>query len=210
MQTDKILISSTGAGFDSALEETTKFAEYLGLDRKQALRVRLLAEETLGMVSAITGDFNANFYLESEKDFVCRIHLVAETVMDYAKKKELIEASTNKKNSAAKGFMGKIRQLIENSLYSIDEVGSLQAEYGGSSMMYANMGMNDMSNGYSMSYIWTMENYRNSIESTGCTDEASKEAWDELEKSIVASIADDVKVGVKGNTVELIIEKKNF
>ena len=35
-------------------------------------------------------------------------------------------------------------------------------------------------------------------------------AWDELEKSIVASIADDVRVGVRGSRVELEIEKTGF
>ena len=39
---------------------------------------------------------------------------------------------------------------------------------------------------------------------------AARAAWDELEKSIVANIADDVKVSVKGNNVELVIEKKLF
>ena len=214
MQTNKIPVSSDGAGFDEALSEAVKFAEYIGLDRKQSMRVRLLAEETLGMVSAITGDFSAEFFIESDKKCVCRIHLIAETVMDYAKKRELIETSSNKKNAAAKGFMGKIRQIIENSLYSVDEVGALQVEYCGTPIMYADLGMcgmSDMSGGYGMnSFVWSMESYKNSIETSVASDDAAKEAWDELEKSIVASIADDVRVGVKGNTVELVIEKRKF
>ena len=35
------------------------------------------------------------------------------------------------------------------------------------------------------------------------------EAWDELEKSVIASVADDVIVGVKGRKADLIIVK-NF
>ena len=59
-------------------------------------------------------------------------------------------------------------------------------------------------------YLWSLESYKKSVEQASTGDAAAKEAWDELEKSIVASIADDVKIGVSGNTVELIIEKKAF
>ena len=34
------------------------------------------------------------------------------------------------------------------------------------------------------------------------------EQWDELEKSITANLADEVKVFIRGNSVELIVEKK--
>jgi len=207
MQTDKIMITSSGAGFVEALEEATKFAEYTGLDRKSALKVRLLTEETLGLIGAITGEFNALFSIESDKDCSVRIHLTAKTEMDFEKRKELIDASTDKKNASAKGFMGKIRQLIENAMYSVDEVGSLSVEYGDSSLMYGNMGMMETT---PSNFIWSLNSYRTSVETASQNDDAAKEAWDELEKSIVASIADDVKVGIKGSTVELVIEKRSF
>lgn len=211
MQTDKIKVTSTGTGAAKAMEEASKFAEYVGLDKKAVLRLRLLAEETLGMVSAITEDFTAQFWIESTEDGVCKLHLSARTVMDYSKKKELIDASSDKKNAAAKGFMGKIRQIIENSLFSIDEVGSLQSEYGGMPLMYGEMGMSSADGGTSLgaaTYIWSLDKYRRSIESYGDTNSAAKEAWDELEKSIVANIADDVSVAVKGDMVDLVISKK--
>ena len=44
----------------------------------------------------------------------------------------------------------------------------------------------------------------------GVKDEAAEgEAWDEFERSIIAKVADDVVVGVKGKTVNISI-KKNF
>ena len=39
-------------------------------------------------------------------------------------------------------------------------------------------------------------------------DQAALEAWDELEKSVVARVADDVKVFIRGATVELVLLKK--
>lgn len=213
MQTDKITITSKGSGMEEAMEEAMKFAEYIGLDRKKTMRLRLLVEETLGMVEAITDDFAAYFWLESDEDKSYRIHLTAETYMDYNKKQGLLSITRDGKNDASKGFMGKIRNLIENSIYNMNEVGRLQAEYGGSPVMYGSMGMYDVDASSSLStyaYMWSMDNYRQSIQNQMEEDKASKDAWDELEKSIVASIADDVRVGVKGNIVEMVIEKKNY
>ena len=39
-------------------------------------------------------------------------------------------------------------------------------------------------------------------------DDSAKEAWDELEKSVVAKVADDVKVSIRGRMVEMAIIKK--
>ena len=210
MQTDKIIVKSNGEGMAAALEEASKFALYSGLGHKQALRVRLLTEETMGMVQSITGDFVAEFWLESDKDCAVRINLTASTYMDYIKKRELIDIASDKKNSAAKGFMGKIRQLIENGLYSVDEVGSLQPV--ANAIPYVNMGMSEMApNGdvATASYLWSLENYRNSFDDTD-NDPGISEAKDELEKSIVAKLADDVRVGVRGNKINLVIEKRSF
>ena len=39
-------------------------------------------------------------------------------------------------------------------------------------------------------------------------DSSAREAWDELEKSVVKNIADDVRVAIRGGFVELTILKK--
>ena len=242
MQTDKIKVNDKGEGREEALREVARFSEYMGLDRKSQLRLELLAEETLGMVSAITGEFEAEFWIEGqessrnnlnsfhpqmpitkafadgrrgshfaavpEKDNVCRIHLMANTLMDYNKKQELIEASSSKKNAASNGFMGKVLEIFENSAYSMNEITALQVEYGGAPLMYGTMGMNDAVVLPSVSYMWSLGKYRENVDNDRENDEAAVEAWDELEKSIVANIADDVTVAVRGDSVELVIEKK--
>jgi len=210
MQTDKVRLSGDHEGRREALKQVEKFSAYLDLSKKETMRIQLLAEETLGMVETIAGSFVADFYLESTEDSKCRIHLMARTEMDSQKKQELIAASSKKQNSARKGFMGKIRDIIENGLYSVDEVGALQTEYGGGSLMYANMGMMDpeMLSAQSAVYAWSLKHYKDSLEREPGKKEEVSEAWDELEKSIVASIADDVSVSVRGDMVELTIEKK--
>ena len=59
------------------------------------------------------------------------------------------------------------------------------------------------SEGVDYAYLWKLEEYRNSVKK----DEQA-EAWDELEKSVIASVADDVIVGVKGRCAEIVIIKK--
>ena len=207
MQTDKIVVAAGGNGRESAFREAQKFADYIGLDNKAAQRLRLLTEETLGMMEAITGNFSAKYWIESAEDGKYKMHLTAATIMDFDKKQQLIDVSSDKKNAAAKGIMGKIGQIIENSLYSIDKAGSLSAEYGGTPLMYGEMGMCDMSGMESSTYFWSLQKYRDNISKYEQDDEAYKEAWDELEKSIVANIADDISVAVKGDTVDMIITK---
>ena len=51
--------------------------------------------------------------------------------------------------------------------------------------------------------IWSFCDYKKSLAGS-----SPDENWDELEKSIVANLADEVKVGIRDNTVELIIDKK--
>ena len=53
------------------------------------------------------------------------------------------------------------------------------------------------------SYYWTLAQYK-----TTATQKNEKE-WDEIEKSVILSIADDVIVGVKGTKADITIIK-NF
>ena len=51
---------------------------------------------------------------------------------------------------------------------------------------------------------WSLSAYRNAVEAHR-DEEADK--WDELEKSITAKLADEVKIFIRKNTVEMVIEK---
>ena len=60
-----------------------------------------------------------------------------------------------------------------------------------------------------MDWEWSMVQYEEALASSRPTSEETvQEARDELEKSVVAHVADDVKVSIKGRTVEMIIIKK--
>ena len=55
--------------------------------------------------------------------------------------------------------------------------------------------------------IWTLQTYREDLDTNRLSDESAGEAWDELEKSIVGKLADDIIVGVKGDCIEMVIVK---
>ena len=56
---------------------------------------------------------------------------------------------------------------------------------------------------------WTMGAYQEQLRMyVDQEHQGAQEAWDELEKSVVSSIADDVKVSIQGFDVEMVIYKK--
>lgn len=113
--------------------------------------------------------------------------------MDEKKHEQLLSASTSRKNEAERGFMGKIHSFFEPS----SSVPMLSAGLGGGSpQMY-------------QSYVWSMEDYRDQLRQYNEENQnEAKEAWDELEKSVVGHLADDVKVSIRGRVVEMTILKR--
>ena len=111
MKTNTITINSRGEGILEALLETEKAAVYNNLTKKEALRLRLLAEEMTGMFRTIIPVTSASYWIEAEgKNY--SLHLATKTRMNADLREELLSASTSGKNEAAKGFMGKLRDLF--------------------------------------------------------------------------------------------------
>ena len=197
-QTDKLYIDNTDEKASAAIDMVDAFLDGKDLDRKKKIHLRLLAEETVGMVKAMTGDFEAFFWMEEDSgDY--RVKLNLKTEMDREKKEELLSLSTTGENTAAKGFMGRLREVIENSLLDFDNTLKLQQQN------EANVGYNYMGMGVvgdaSMAgtpIVWSLAGYKQTLED-------GEEAWDELERSIVASLAKDVTIGTRSNVVDMTI-----
>ncbi len=205
MTTEQVYVKNDGEGLDKALILAENFAKTVELSTRNSIHLRLLTEEVLGMVHAITGEFKAVFWLEGDAK-ECRILLKADTLMDSTKRKELISASSSGKNEAAKGIMGKIRELVEVGMENFDEIGQLQMQYGVNPMAYGNMGLDNEAMSQAM-LTWSLKQYRESL-SEESSEEYYEEAWDELEKSVVANLADDVRVGIRNDKINLTVIKK--
>ena len=179
------------------LDESQRVAEYNGLTHKQTLQLRLLCEEIDGMLPNIIEGFDGELWIDFE-DGVCKINVsIKIPEFNSAKKEELIGIAKDKKNSAAIGIVGKIRNAIENFFLSEEAAVAFDAAAGAFPLATG------YSEGVDYSYLWSLEQYKNAAEK-----EKQSEAWDELEKSVIASVADDVRVGIKGKQADIVIVKK--
>ena len=207
MQTDVILISSNGTAMENALAQADLVADYKHLSHQEALHLRLLTEEMVGMMRSITGETKGKFWIEDESGEF-RLHLAVETKMTGEKREQLLAASTSGKNESAKGLMGRIRDFIDRGA---------DKEAARTSGISLPIGFLPRSEGAAQSmntteyWEWSMRKYEEAIQHQLQADTAhsgAKEAWDELEKSVVAHVADDVKVSIRGKQTEVTIIKK--
>ena len=185
------------------LKESEKVAVYNELTHKQTLQLRLICEEIDGMLPNIIDDFNGDFWIDFE-DSVCKVNVSLHFDDFTAKKKEgLVGIAKNKKNAAVVGIVGKIRNAIEDVFLVEDSFGggdmSLESRY------FVTEYYQGLDHYFGMDYscLWSLERYKNTVKK-----EEKAEAWDELEKSVIASVADDVVVGIKGKRADIIIVKK--
>ena len=171
--------------------ECEKVAVYNELDHKQTMHLRLLCEELDGMLPEIVGDFDGDLWFDF-RDGVCRLNVSIELAeINLKNKDQLLDVAKNKKNASAVGIVGKIRSGLENFFLNEDIADGFAV-----SSFYSYQDVDD-------SFSWSLEQYRKAVRS-----EKKTEAWDELEKSVIASVADDVIIGVKGKHADIVIIKK--
>ena len=123
--------------------------------------------------------------------------------MDAEKRSGLLSAATSGKNAAAVGILGKIRDVFERSMDSLNEYPE-SLIYGFVSEESTGNDMAEM-NARSAAMEWSLKRYRESLEQELAQH---KEEWDQFEKSIIAKLADEVIIYIKGNQVELVVFKK--
>lgn len=196
MKTNVITVKNNGAGIADALKEAERFAAYQHLSHKEALRLRLLAEEMMGMVKGIVGEFQAQFWIEGEER-EAQLTLEAQAWVDLEKRDQLLAVSSNGKNYAHRTFMGRLAGIFETCMMSYDET----AAY---ALQSADCLGYDMMPGLGYERMWSLGSFRDYV---GSGSAAKQDEWDELEKSIVAKLADEVIVGVKSRMVQMIIKK---
>jgi len=199
MKTDVIKVSPQGSGIGTAVKQVDFITDYKGLDHKSSLHLRLLTEEMMGMVRSITGADSGDFWIEDE-DGVYQLHLRVETVLTSAKREMLLAASTSGKNESARGLMGAIRDFFDRS------ADADVAQFTNPLML---SGIYDQATTPTLEWEWSMTRCQDELYSkVQHNDAGAIAAWDELEKSVVAHVADDVKVSIRGPKVEVIIIKK--
>ena len=201
MRSDPVTVSGEGIGITDALALTEKTAAENGLEKKESLHLRLLAEEMFGLVRAVAGGVAATYWIENvDKSFELHITSIIDSEDAMALRDQVKSIAAEKAKGSAKGFMGKIRAMIVDMLSSAKE-----------SMPYAMMNTVSaypLGGTADMVKVWSMDVYKDELKRR-IDDEDAVEAWDELEKSIVAKIADNIKVRIVSNNVDITVYK-NF
>lgn len=193
MKSDECILEGRDPDIAHALQEVEKVAQYNQMTRKETLQLRLLAEELLGMQKGILGFVKGTFYVENRgRTYNLRLH--SDIRVEEWTKEKFVQLSTDNQNKAYSGFMGKVREIADNMMN--DPVnGICFSNYDmGNSMVLTSPAI-------AYEQIWTLTQYREQ-------EKQNMEVWDELEKSIVANIADEVIVGARTNYVDIIIVKK--
>ena len=197
MKTDVITVSSRGAQMETALKQADKVAAYKELSPRNTLHLRLLIEEMMGMMRSITGESEGLFWIEDEAG-VYQLHLQMKTRMNSDKREKLLAISSSGRNESAKGLMGRIRDMFDRSADE-DVVATnpllLPGTYEDASTPV-------------LDWEWSMSAYRDELTKRIQNEAAAAEIWDELEKSVVTHVADDVKVSLRGQVAELILIKR--
>ena len=201
MKTDVISIYGDLNGQNAAMQEAEHFTEYLHLTGKNAMHIRLLTEEAVSLVHGIIQDFKGDFWLESEqteKGLHCKICVSANADVTDGQEEQLLAVSSTGKNEDAKGIIGKIRQVLRWSMQHTDDEEMVRQSW-------YTMGCYEFHNASStaVNYCWSLANYRSNVED----NPQAGEERDELEKSIIAKLSDEVKVGIRSGKAEVIIEK---
>ena len=202
MRSDIIKVLGTGSRMDSVLQEAEKVTAYKGLTGKNALHLRLLTEEMTALMRSITGEREGRFWIEDDQEGLYSLHLDVVTRMNSVKREQLLSTATSGRNESARGLMGRIRDFFDQTAdedvarYTSPMLLPDAAEYSATP---------------TLDWEWSLNRYVRKYEEM---DEAARTAqgaeadWDELEKSVVAKVADDVKVSLQGSHVALTILKR--
>ena len=176
------------------LNEVEKCARYNNLDHASTLRLSLLAEELVGMIPNMVEGYSGSFWIENDG---MEYQLCAELKTkrsDFDTNEDLLDFSSSGKNAAAKGIVGKIRSAIELMMSSFD-----------SDVYSRNTFISEGLVGFeSYAYSWSLNRYIDTVK----RDAAQEEAWDELEKSVISKLADDVVVEIQGKKILISVKKK--
>ena len=180
---------------DQALDATAKLGEDNGLTKGEISRLRLLGEELVRMMPEIVGDVEMRYWTEHKKRQY-KIHVSADVFMTREIRKSLLSVSSTGKNAANQSFTDQMRAVISD-MASDKNIKKSSVQRGD----------DEGGTGRQNVYRWSMKSYKSRMERekkrTGETDLT----WQNLEKSIIARIADDVSISIMGTSVEIIAFK---
>lgn len=203
MKSQKCKLDGTPACAVAALNETERFAAQCGLAPKKALHLRLLAEEMLGMMNGLLAVRDGAFWVQQEEDSY-ELHAQAHTKnMSECAAQRLLEASTSGKNDCYRGVSGQLCRLMDFLIaqqpQEDDDPLVFDAKSGQVLMDPYAKKMSEAlkANG---TVQWSFSQYIASE-----NPDLKAEQWDELERSVLSNLADDIRIGVRDRDVFITV-----
>ena len=197
-KTERIYLNSTVQRNEDLQLWVEDFAAETGMTKRDALRVSLLVEETAGMVRGMMQDYESEMWLEGDRNS-CTLYL---DVVSRSSEEEKQDQQT-----APAGFMGKICELLQCA-YRFDSDADVPDAWLDAVPGYMSFGAAKKEEKPVMMGQWSLGNYRHALKEKVREDATAETSLDELEKSIVANLADEVIIGIKDSRVKLVISKQ--
>ncbi len=198
MITAKLWISDAVRRSGDANEIMKEFAEKNGITGKDYYHLGLLTEETLNMANQILHVYDGELWVEG-------------TAAGY---EIILEAAVHERNgekavptASPEGFMAKIAEMM-NCSYMFENITDMPEELAGMLPDYMSYGMQKEKEAHAWAGRWSLSAYRNNLRNRQEENPKAEPALDELEKSIVAHLADDVTIGIHGHRIRLVISKE--
>ena len=122
---------------------------------------------------------------------------------------QLLSVSSSGENTADKGIMARIWKHYKAALKENRKAAVMEAArgmtYSEAELLYGKLGTIRFDGEDGEEYAWSLKQYKSNVQKLLKEDDSAKGRWDELEKSIVANIASDVRVGVTEDHVKMVI-----
>ena len=198
MKTEKLWINGMIRRNSDVNEILEEFAAQCGIRGKAAQHLRLLTEETLGMANQMLKHFDGEIWLESTASGF-------EIILEADVREN--EEGKHAPGASPAGFMAKIAEMMNCSYMfeSTEEMPEDLAEMLPDYMSYGSRKGTDMP---AWAGRWSLSAYRQNLLEQRKRKRSADLNLDELEKSIVAQLAQEVTIGIHGNRLRLVITKE--
>ena len=194
MKTDKLWINGNIRRNSELNEILLAFAREAKITGKDLWHMGLLTEETLGMANQLLKDFDGEIWLET-------------TPSGYDIILEADVRGNGDKAPAASdspvGFMAKIAEML-NCSYMFESISETPESLACTLPDYMSYGIREPGGEKVWAGKWSLSAYRQNVMSGS----GSGLNLEELEKSVVANLADEVTIGIQGHRIRLVISKK--
>ena len=194
MKTDKLWINGNIRRNSEVNDILADFAGKAGIAGKDFVHMNLLAEETLGMANQLLKDFDGEIWMETTAEGY-------EIILE-ADVRENREGAVPAQDEPA-GFMAKIAELL-NCSFMFENAAEMPENLAGMLPDYMSYGLRDSAESPAWAGTWSLSAYRSRLQH----QPGSGISLDELEKSIVGSLADEVTVGIRGRRIRMVISKR--